>query len=305
MARKTCHNGTTTWFTRSTTFNQWTLTGSLLWIHGIRTFLPSLLLLLVLIVSGCCSGLGKKYPLVCASRALSIFGVLMLLTSSTIIQDIQAMCQTGLGTFAFYFFDPQDAAKHNVRGLLAAILIQLCDQKDDFLQVFSSLYSAHGDGSQQPSEDALTRCLKDMMGLSQQVPVYIIVDGLDCCPNSYGSPSPREQVLRVMKELIKFRFPHLRLCVTSRPEIDIRRVLKPLAASCMSLHNELGQVKDIAHYVKSVVDSDTTMRRWPDEDKQLVIDTLTQSGGMYEIIFVIFHNTFSRCDIGSNGLPAS
>ena len=31
------HRGTTSWFIRSNTFSEWKATGSLLWIHGIRT----------------------------------------------------------------------------------------------------------------------------------------------------------------------------------------------------------------------------------------------------------------------------
>ena len=217
----------------------------------------------------------------------------MLLISSTIIQNILAMCRAGLANLAFFYFDPQDAAKQDVRNLLAALLIQLCDQSDRFLDILSSLYSIHRDGSQQPSEDELTQCLKAMMSLPAQPPIYVVVDGLDCCPNFHGFPSPRKQVLKVMEELIDSRFPHLHLCVTSRPEIDIRRVLEPLWASRVALQDEHGQMEDIADYIKSAVYSDTMMRRWPEGDKRFVIDALTErSGGMYVKTFIIPHYTF-------------
>jgi hypothetical protein len=45
---------------------------------------------------------------------------------------------------------------------------------------------------------------------------------------------------------------------------------------CISLHEQGGQKKDIEDYVKSVVYSDRNMRRWRDEDKKLVIETLTE-----------------------------
>ncbi|KAH8984888.1 hypothetical protein EDB86DRAFT_2810520, partial [Lactarius hatsudake] len=41
----------------------------------------------------------------------------------------------------------------------------------------------------------------------------------------------------------------LRLCVTSRPEFDIRTVLEPLATQQVSLHDESGQTRDIKNYV--------------------------------------------------------
>ena len=62
---------------------------------------------------------------------------------------------------------------------------------------------------------------------------------------------------------------------TSRPEIDIRNILEPLAPFRMSLHDESGQKEDISSYINTVVHSDQRMRRWRNADKQLVIDTLS------------------------------
>jgi len=47
------------------------------------------------------------------------------------------------------------------------------------------------------------------------------------------------------------------------------------------LHDEIGQQQDIITYINSVVRSHPNMRRWREDDKKLVIDTLTkQAGGM-------------------------
>ena len=115
-----------------------------------------------------------------------------------------------------------------------------------------------------------------MLKITDQRPVYIIIDALDECPNTSGMPSPREQVLDLLKELIGLSLPNLHLCVTSRPEIDIRRTLEPLTTHCVSLHEESGQLKDIVDYVTSVVQSDPNMRRWRHEDQNLVIETLSE-----------------------------
>ena len=49
----------------------------------------------------------------------------------------------------------------------------------------------------------------------------------------------------------------------------------------VSLHEEIGQKEDIMEYIKSVVRSDWGMRRWKEEDKRLVVDTLSdKSDGM-------------------------
>jgi hypothetical protein len=102
------------------------------------------------------------------------------------------------------------------------------------------------------------------------------VDALDECPNNSGLPTPREEVLDLVKNLVGLRVPNLHICVTSRPEIDIQSSLELLTSLCVSLHNESGQKKDIVNYISSVVCSDTKMRRWREEDRNLVIETLTE-----------------------------
>ena len=73
----------------------------------------------------------------------------------------------------------------------------------------------------------MTQCLVDMLTVSDPRPTYIILDALDECPNSSGIPSPREQVLALVKDLVNLRLSHLHICVTSRPEFDIWATLRP------------------------------------------------------------------------------
>jgi len=115
-----------------------------------------------------------------------------------------------------------------------------------------------------------------MLKASGRVPIYLIIDALDECPNTTKLPPPREKVLDLIEKLVKLNLPKLHLCVTSRPEVDIRVSLEPLTTMCISLHDQSGQKKDIENYVRSVVYSDKNMRRWRDEDKKLVIETLTE-----------------------------
>ena len=114
--------------------------------------------------------------------------------------------------------------------------------------------------------------------IPNQPPIYIILDALDECPNSSGIPSPREQVLTLSKDLNDLRLPHLHLCITSRPEFDIRATLGPLAHHSVPLHDEGGQVKDIVDYINFVVysDAETMMKRWREEDKKMVAESLSE-----------------------------
>jgi hypothetical protein len=175
----------------------------------------------------------------------------------------------------YYYFDFKDIAKQGIRGLITSILAQLCAKSDPCYQILASLYSENNAGSQQPDNHALTDCLKEILRLPQQPMTYIILDALDECPNASGFLTAREEVLDFLEELVDLNLPNLRICVTSRPEIDIRTILEPLISLQVSLHDESGQKQDILDYIRTVVHSDRRMRRWKPEDKQLVIDTLS------------------------------
>ena len=83
-------------------------------------------------------------------------------------------------------------------------------------------------------------------------------------------------VLDLVEELVELRRPNLRLCISSRPEFDIRTTLEPLATQRLSLHDESGQKQDINNYITFVVRSHGRMKKWRDDDKNMVIGTLTE-----------------------------
>ena len=176
---------------------------------------------------------------------------------------------------AYFYFDFRDTSKQNRRDLLPSLITQLSSQSNPCCDILSRLHLAHQNGGRQPSEGHLIKCLKDIVTLPGQLPVYVMIDALDECPDSSGMPSSREQVLDLLKELVELSLSNLHICVTSRPEVDIRTALEPLTFRQVSLHHQSGQRKDITEYVTSVVHSDSKMRRWRDEDKKLVIDTLS------------------------------
>jgi NACHT domain-containing protein len=177
---------------------------------------------------------------------------------------------------AYFYFDFKDVNKQTRHDLLTSIVMQLSAQSDRSCVILSTLYLKHDNGAKQPNEDELTQCLKEMLSLPNQGSIYIIIDALDECPNASGMPSPQEQVLSLLKELVELHLPNLRLYVTSRPEIDIRDTLEPLSSHRLSLHDQSGQKNDVIDYVKSVVHSDPKMRRWREEDKKLVIEMLSE-----------------------------
>jgi len=186
------------------------------------------------------------------------------------------MRKSGLAVLAMFYYDFREDGKKDLRGLLSSVLFQLCDQSDSYYNILSTFYSTHRDGAQSPSDEVLVQCLKDLLNLPGQAPVYLIIDALDECLSKSALSSPREAVLLLLEDLIDSQLPNLRICVTSRPEADIKPVLQPLTFRSVSLHEERGQKEAIENYIKSVVNTNKRMRKWKSEHKQLVIDVLTE-----------------------------
>jgi hypothetical protein len=271
------YRGTAEWFLHGNTFPEWRTSevpGSLLWVHGKRVLIPSF-----------CgstetksifwfrSGRWKKPFLV---REILYFhlGSLSCYVSSTIIEDIHAMRKAGLASLAFFYCDFREDRKKELRGLLLSFLVQLYHQSDSYFDILSQFYSEHAMGSRPPSDDALAGCLKDLLNLPGLAPVYLIVDALDECPNPSVVRSPRAEVLSFIEELVTTQIRNLRVCVTSRPELDIKDVLDPLIFCSVSLHDERGQKRDIEDYIKSVINTRPKKGRWKEEHKELAIDVL-------------------------------
>jgi len=177
---------------------------------------------------------------------------------------------------AYFYCDFRDEDKQNCRNLVLSFISQLYAQPNLCGDTLPRIYMAHNEGARKPSDETLMKCLTEMVSLSAQNPIYLIIDALDECPNNSGLPTAREEVLDLINNLVGLRLPNLHICVTSRPEIDIQTTLEPLTSLRISLHSQNGQKEDIVNYVSFIVHSDKKMRRWREEDRKLVIDTLSE-----------------------------
>ncbi len=185
------------------------------------------------------------------------------------------MRRSGLATMAFYYFDFQDDKKQDCSGLLSSLILQLSVQSDFCFDTLFKLYS-NVSPVLKPSLIALKECLTAMLSHpGQDPPIYIIADALDECSHSSGMPSARGKVLELIKELVALKLPNVHLCVASRSEMDIRKVLGSLEPLEISLDDEIGQKADIIAYIEHTVRSNS-MSEWTEEDQNLVINTLSQ-----------------------------
>ena len=199
------------------------------------------------------------------------------MTSSVIIKHILSLRDAGQASLAYFYFDFRDEEKkQDVRNFITSLLVQLSAHSTPCCKIISRFYSTHRNGTQRPSNGALMNCLREMLLVTAQQPTYIIADALDECPNSSGSPTSREVLLNLLEGIVCLGLPNLRICVASRPEVDIKDVLGPLASGAISLHDEIGQKKGISGYVHFFVHSDRIMRKWRDEQKKLVVEELSK-----------------------------
>ena len=174
----------------------------------------------------------------------------------------------------YYYFDFRDSKKQDCYGLLSSLILQLSVNSEPYSNILSKLYSDIGPVLK-PTLIALKTCIMDMLSLPGQGPTYIIVDGVDECPNSSGTPSARREVLDLIKELVGLKRLNVHVCVASRPEIDIRMVLGSLEPLEIYLDDEIGQNADIIAFIEHTVHSNS-MPGWTEEDQSLVINTLSQ-----------------------------
>jgi len=205
---------------------------------------------------------------------------------------------------AYFYFDFRDVDKQKLQDLLPSLLIQLSARSDPSCDTLSRLYSSYDRGVRKPNDRAMIECLKEMLTLDEHRPTYIILDAIDECPLRSSGGSPREEVLDFINELVGLRLQNARICVTSRPEVDIQAIFGLLAPHAISLHNQSGQKQDIADYVRSFVETDRRMRRWRDEDKDLVTKTLPEKAdGMYVYLHMAIIRSYEMTQVSLGIVP--
>ena len=185
---------------------------------------------------------------------------------------------------AYHYCDFRESRKQDCDGLLSSLLSQLSAESDACYRILAQLHSNNASGTRKPISSALTECMTEMLSLPEQGQMYIIIDALDECPTS-GTPSARDEVLELVRAFVGLHLSNVHLCVASRLEVDIQRVLEPLKPLKISLHEERGQKDDIIDYIKSFLRSDGNMRQWTEEDQQLVINALSEKADGMSVTF--------------------
>lgn len=202
------------------------------------------------------------------------------MSSSAVIESLLEEYKGGSGTIAYFYIEFGDLPKRHVHNLLSSLLIQLAAHSDTRCKVLHDLYSKHGDGVKEPTEEALLESLKDMLKVTTQGPTFLIIDGLnEALPNA----QPRCEPTKVIEELVALGLPDLRIFATCLsildPEEEPPLPLESVASHTVCLHETQGHLDDIIFYIDWCIKENRRMKRWRHEDKVDTIQTLSRKGG--------------------------
>ena len=197
---------------------------------------------------------------------------LIIVCSSTVIQDVILYCQSDQGLAVIYFyFDFSNLEKQLHESLVRSLVMQLSMQSATLPEALDLTYSRCQDGNQQPTADTLLLTLRRMLEDFKET--FIIVDALDEC-------TEREELLGLIDTIVGWKFERLHILATSRREKDIEETLSPLITSQIDIQSTL-VTADIQVYVHERLQSDPKLRKWPTKVQQEIEATLTgQAHGM-------------------------
>lgn len=144
--------------------------------------------------------------------------------STKMITHLEASYKTDHRTaIAYFYVIHNEPATQDRRNLTISLMVQLFGSRPDSPQAlfdFRRQQESHLSPTEDDLDGALHAALQDFDN------VYVVVDGLDECPNAsdFGTrrePDERTAILRLCSFLRDWKMDNLHLVVVSRPESDI------------------------------------------------------------------------------------
>lgn len=160
---------------------------------------------------------------------------------------------------AFFYCSFTDLKKQRVFNLIHSLLYQLAQRLSRVPSCLLDLYNKHK--HTQPQMSNLKMTLRSVIDESEQS--FLIIDALDECIDAKGT---REEILTFLTELSGWSLPQLHVLITSRKELEIEKSLTSLK-SMSSVCIQTQQQGDIEKYVESVLETDSSLKKWKFEVK--------------------------------------
>jgi len=236
-----CHPNTGTWFLDSDDYRNWkdrSVIGSLV-LHGIP-------------------GSGKT------------------VLCSSIIEDLKALCMSGVGfIYAYFYFRFDDSQKRTISYFVRSLIKQLSMRATIPEEVYD-LYHSCSYGQEQPTKGQLVKTLLCLLSNSLFERVYIVTDALD----ESGS-SEREELMDLLYNM-HASCDKVCFLMTTRDDPDVLDEM-PGALPHKRIRLDSNDVNaDIELYVKHKLTTNRKLQRFPQGTQEEILSSLTNGAdGMY------------------------
>ena len=143
--------------------------------------------------------------------------------------------------------------------------------------MLDTLYLANDKGQHQPSLDALSALLQDMVGACGTA--FIVLDTLDEC-------SSRSELLKFIEGIDLWHQNGFHILLTSRNEPDIRMYVESLSHKPYIINFQKSLItEDIRTLVRSRLSHDPRLKRWqkvPKALEEIEVRLIEKADGMYD-----------------------
>jgi hypothetical protein len=146
--------------------------------------------------------------------------------SASVIENLRNSYDCDSRTaLAFFYFSFAENEKQDAMGMLSSIIKQLCCRRSDTLS-YIELLRQYQQKEQRPDMKTLKNIL--LAAAHGFEHVYLVLDALDECSFDSGA---RRTLLDTICRIVEKKSENLHLFLTSRREVDIDMMLKPLVSS--------------------------------------------------------------------------
>lgn len=206
---------------------------------------------------------------------------------SHIIEELKRFCEGNpKRALTYFYFDFGTQAKQIAVNCAQYPLSHLIGRHSDIPDAIKDLYVKKCNyGSDSPNLQDLTALLELYAGLDGTEDLYIVLDGLDESPLKDNKRAELLGWIDTLTKRLKFK---LHLCMSSRPEQDIREKFSSFRHLTEIPMEESNVGRDIKTYIQRELSVRPKFKRLPPELKREVRDTLVRGAqGMYESAYFL------------------
>jgi hypothetical protein len=188
---------------------------------------------------------------------------------SRIISDLENLCKSEQKPkLAYWYFQFNNPATQEISTMLRSLIRQLGtsplppDSQRGTPLLSSEIRRLGSHHMSRGSQPDMLETMSTLDGILRDNPqkVFIVLDALDECPGGH-STSERAKVLDYLQRLSCTRHHNLHVLATSRPEPDIRTVLRDVCSTRNSINVGLLMEEDVKTFINEAI-TRPELKRW-------------------------------------------